>query len=160
MLHEVQRDCVAGDYRLDIVLSTVSHDDYDNVSNCSDDIGPDDDFAWYSNSRDFLVIDTIPDPYPGDTLPPDYVEMPKDSVTGSTRPNPSSNSTTAPTTAPLPSRPSRRLPQRISTRRIRTLPSRFGNLNTAWTASATSHSSVHQYHPPHRATSRTCSRYI
>lgn len=82
-------------------------DDDDTVSICSDDIDPDDDFAWYSNSREFIVIDTIPDPIFGD-IRSDYIEMPEDSVTGPLPPQyPLSNSTnsikgstTAPSTIP------------------------------------------------------------
>ncbi|KAH6842457.1 hypothetical protein B0I37DRAFT_447929 [Chaetomium sp. MPI-CAGE-AT-0009] len=86
MLPKVRRDCIAGGYRVDVVLSTPptpagaeDHDDDDDaVSICSEDIDPNDDFAWYINSRDFLVIDTIP--YPergmnGATLPSYYPEM-------------------------------------------------------------------------------------
>ncbi|KAK3295096.1 uncharacterized protein B0H64DRAFT_464358 [Chaetomium fimeti] len=112
MLPEVQRECVAKNHRIDAIINydenratynmwsandgdgsqdhtifpatdTEDDDEDDTVSICSADIDPDDHFGWYNNSRNFLVVETIPypqwgvisDTITGDTMPSDLVEL-------------------------------------------------------------------------------------
>ncbi|KAH6617392.1 hypothetical protein F5144DRAFT_606894 [Chaetomium tenue] len=118
MLRQVQSDCIKERYDIYAISSprpavyTGSDDDEDDtVSICSDDIGRDDRFGWYNNSRDFLVIETIPCPSwvqwsnDGSRLPPQFVELPTTSGIRSPPPPPpatNGNTTAGPSTLPSP----------------------------------------------------------
>ncbi|KAK4043894.1 hypothetical protein C8A01DRAFT_31992 [Parachaetomium inaequale] len=91
MLPEVRLDCEAADYHLDVILAAypapgTENDDDDTVSICSADIDADDDFGWYNNSRELLVVDTIPFPkhgHSGAAVPAWYLDLPGPSVPSS-----------------------------------------------------------------------------
>lgn len=67
---KVRRECCEADSDLDILFAdrgpSPSCRDDDVVSVCSVDIDRDSDFGYYNDSRDFLVVDSIPFPIHGD----------------------------------------------------------------------------------------------